>query len=985
MGHQISSEAPIAGLSANFTRRYNAKSFQIFRNAKELARLDVDSPSPSPDPRVESTEITPFTPEPSATGRISGDFTGSVLFKRSRLSGDGLTYSPYDPFTDSGERATKRRKGDWRGVGSWSLTSRAPSPEKKGDERDSDDATASSEEVVLKTAPVIPPPASKSSELTVGKRITTRSMDRRQSPPPQTEPKKPQAAVPVYEISSDESDDDEPQTDQAEQETEEREDRIHLEASAAVLPITDQSRITVYRDHAEPEAQPDLFPGPHLMPPPAFPHTRTEKTRSPLQQAVTANLEIPKSPELQPVPSDTLPLPSPFPEIANEASDSYIDSRPREEQSTPTRNSASPAAVRASPGDDTALQIPLTKDRKKRASSASSYKSENGPFGEHFRARAPFGLDGADATALEEAVIDGSQHQHVPAHEVVPSSGFDVSAEAAPPVEGPALASTRRAESELLPGNLESVQSVPFNRRIQDWVETPAGVAHRDTLDGDAYERDTEFRKDELAKSLFEMGAVTHPAFAGDAPSQEVSYPKLPPAALNATQESTTDLLSQMEPSEGNFEGRQNVADPSASQESSTVKYPQLPNVPELLSLPDPVLSSSLPGPSQAEEALRVGSHGLMTPSATQSSPVRPLIRGLKQNDMPLPLSPTLTQQELGSQPTQSSQTAILHSPSDSSKKSVDSGHTSNKSVPDAISPWFSPSRASIRAAEVLTAPVYTSLQEKQAIIEEAEEETEEVRTTSSYGSRTDLLVEAKAKLLEMTQKTIQESKEELHEEAKSDHKTNGAVVSSHGLRTSLSYYTPLHPQRLRPLLNVSSSQTSPDNSIDVIAVVSSPPKRPTRAEKGPRDWNTVLSISDPSSWAQKDAEESEWPRGEIQVQCFMGGKNGGELLPRAQVGDIILLTDFRVNSRNGKVSLINKGPGSGWCVWKFSELATEAQASKPIWAQNGKLNGQHRDDSPATEMRGAPVEFGEEEQAHVMKLRHWWEENSSKSIKKDE
>ena len=113
---------------------------------------------------------------------------------------------------------------------------------------------------------------------------------------------------------------------------------------------------------------------------------------------------------------------------------------------------------------------------------------------------------------------------------------------------------------------------------------------------------------------------------------------------------------------------------------------------------------------------------------------------------------------------------------------------------------------------------------------------------------------------------------------------------------------------------------------MDIIAVVTSPPKHPQRAEKGPRDWNTILSVADPNSWAMRDVDDSEWPRGEVQAQCFMGGKTGNGFLPVADIGDVILLREFGVVSRKGKVGLLNKGRGSGWCVWRCADMGSECR-----------------------------------------------------------
>lgn len=150
------------------------------------------------------------------------------------------------------------------------------------------------------------------------------------------------------------------------------------------------------------------------------------------------------------------------------------------------------------------------------------------------------------------------------------------------------------------------------------------------------------------------------------------------------------------------------------------------------------------------------------------------------------------------------------------------------------------------------------------------------------------------------------------------------------GIRTETSYYTPL--RSLESLLNRASQ--SPEATIDIFAIVSSPSSNPQRAKSGPKDYNTLLHVMDSSS-----------PTSEVQAQIFRPFKLS---LPIAETGDVILLRHFQVKSRLRRPFLLS-GEGSAWHVWRYSRHEMQEDC------------------------RGPPVEIGDGEQEQAKKLRAWW------------
>lgn len=163
------------------------------------------------------------------------------------------------------------------------------------------------------------------------------------------------------------------------------------------------------------------------------------------------------------------------------------------------------------------------------------------------------------------------------------------------------------------------------------------------------------------------------------------------------------------------------------------------------------------------------------------------------------------------------------------------------------------------------------------------------------------------------------------------------------GLSTPLAYYTPLRD--LIYFLNRSSQFHSSSNP-DILALCTSPSTAPEKAKKGPRHWNTTLHITDLSIWPEVRT-----------VQCFRAYATA---LPAAELGDVVLLSKFKVESRK-REPLLRSVDESSWCVWRYG---------KPVWGKKGGKWGELR---AREEVKGPVVERGVGEWAEVERLRGWF------------
>lgn len=195
-------------------------------------------------------------------------------------------------------------------------------------------------------------------------------------------------------------------------------------------------------------------------------------------------------------------------------------------------------------------------------------------------------------------------------------------------------------------------------------------------------------------------------------------------------------------------------------------------------------------------------------------------------------------------------------------------------------------------------------------------------------------------------------------------------------------------------MTNLDMHLSSPTAKIDVIAVVSGSSNEARRAKNGPRDWYTIFHITDPAHLEQEQAKLSlsaasgvdglgeagdrgasaKRPlRQDIRVEVFRPWKAS---LPVVDNGDVVLLRDFGVRSREHRTFLLS-GDESAWCAFRppHTVTAPDGEAGngvvKPAWA-SGKV-GVLRE-GLREEVRGPPVEVGPEERDRVVELRGWWD-----------
>ncbi|KAF2140162.1 uncharacterized protein K452DRAFT_309949 [Aplosporella prunicola CBS 121167] len=120
----------------------------------------------------------------------------------------------------------------------------------------------------------------------------------------------------------------------------------------------------------------------------------------------------------------------------------------------------------------------------------------------------------------------------------------------------------------------------------------------------------------------------------------------------------------------------------------------------------------------------------------------------------------------------------------------------------------------------------------------------------------------------------------------------------SQGIRTALSYYTPLS--------QVPSFLNSQASTLDVLAVCTRAAKPPTRASAGPKDYFTLFRVADTSLTKGE----------EVRVQVFRPWKAA---LPEVEAGDAVLLRGFGVKSFKGGAGLVS-GEAAAWCVWRYGK-----------------------------------------------------------------
>lgn len=243
--------------------------------------------------------------------------------------------------------------------------------------------------------------------------------------------------------------------------------------------------------------------------------------------------------------------------------------------------------------------------------------------------------------------------------------------------------------------------------------------------------------------------------------------------------------------------------------------------------------------------------------------------------------------------------------------------------VPDVISPWFSPKRSSVAGSR-----------------------RQSTDTCSAEPSRDE--VGSEVNVVADTAVAGRQATESVH--------SLRIATSINGFSTALSYFTPL--SRLEEFLNPSSQQGYGTNTIDLIVLVKDRAREPVRAKAGPRDYYTVFKATDYSLSARRN----------VRVEIY---RPFLATLPVAETGDVILLRAFAVKSRKRQPYLLSTD-ASAWCVWRNVDLAAPEgnTDTRSIWARRGAGSG----DGIREEIKGPPVELGEEEREHASRLRDWWQ-----------
>lgn len=314
-------------------------------------------------------------------------------------------------------------------------------------------------------------------------------------------------------------------------------------------------------------------------------------------------------------------------------------------------------------------------------------------------------------------------------------------------------------------------------------------------------------------------------------------------------------------------------------------------------------LSSSDPGPVSLP--VKSGMAALATPSDSQEAPastasfLHPVDRILSGQP---PLTPGPTQSDL-SEMTSSPPKKPLNLP----QNEVPNAHTprrhsmsrSAQETPDAMSPWFSSRRSSGRISS--SRVVSTT-------------------TTPSAGRATTKSVPAKGKL---------------------GGRKVGSPLTKTGFRTKLSYYAPL--DALETYMAASSSQGAV--TIDLFGIITDASSKPAKAKAGPKDYSVTFKMTDLSVHPAS-----------TQVQCF---RPYATSLPKADIGDVILLRDFVVKTKQNQCYLLS-AEASAWHVWRYSTPKHHQQSEAALSFLYEESNG-------------PPVELGSEEQTYAVALRQWW------------
>lgn len=264
------------------------------------------------------------------------------------------------------------------------------------------------------------------------------------------------------------------------------------------------------------------------------------------------------------------------------------------------------------------------------------------------------------------------------------------------------------------------------------------------------------------------------------------------------------------------------------------------------------------------------------------------------------------------------------------------------------ISRWFEPKRSSQIIPSREKSPSPRSSHQLSQVFTDVEETSSSQVIPDSEGERQEEESEADDQILysdeEMTapDKVAQKSRQSpsvVVSPGTSGAQSSYLSTSLPGLRTPLSYFAPL-----------STLYSHFSISISTLSIIVSSTK-PERATKGPRDYTMTLYLSDPSLHQQQSSSPPSTPyfkpsesSSTVTAMLFRPHLSA---LPTLQVGDAILLRNFKVTSLKGKMGLTST-ESSAWAVFQ-------------------------RDRGWEPSVRGPPVEFGPEERAYASGLGRWW------------
>ncbi|KAK4991635.1 Histone deacetylase complex subunit [Elasticomyces elasticus] len=252
--------------------------------------------------------------------------------------------------------------------------------------------------------------------------------------------------------------------------------------------------------------------------------------------------------------------------------------------------------------------------------------------------------------------------------------------------------------------------------------------------------------------------------------------------------------------------------------------------------------------------------------------------------------------------------------------------------VPDVISAWFTPRNSSgtVKSEPKVWSP-RESNRHRSETVDTRMSLSQEAEAEAEYG-----FGGTGKKVFKPEARAQQEPQQQSEKLRRIFHRASSPTTGSQGLSTALAYFYPL--LSLPTQLNQSST-------VDVIAVATSTSSDPVRAKAGPRDYYTIFHIADPSvhhSESQSGSDQAEVLHKDTMVEIFRPWKAS---LPYCRPGDVVLLRGFTVRSRKHRPYLLSCD-ASAWCVWR----------------PDGK-----------EEVKGPPVEIGEEERQEVKRLETWW------------